>query len=208
MIALAQKTASPALSALLSAPQLDVEALAAHLDGLGTHERVAAVRSINGSHQGKLWDACEGRATTLEDIVPANLAPAVEVIHAGKNSLPMFSHFEKRFCRVAGQDDRLYGYNEGSTRHLIGPGYFVAVEDPSRNEVGVNYYEVPPNSADLPANWPAIKKNEAGLQRFVFSKMIDYLRKVSSTVTIGRAYRQGKASNQYFLLCKTGYEGG
>jgi len=207
MIALAQRSsASPALSALLRST-IDIAELASYLDGLPMFERVEAVRSINGAQQAKIWAACEGRGTALADIVPEGIAPSVEVIHAGKNSLPMFSHFEKRFCRVAGYDDRLYGYNEGSTRQLIGPGYFVALEDPSRGEVGINYYEVPPHSADLPANWPTIKRNEQGLQRFVYSKMIDYLRKVSETVTIGRAYRQGKEENNYFLLCRTGYEG-
>lgn len=204
---LKRSATSPALSALLKGRSIDIDAVAAHLEGLDSFARVAAVRSINGAQQDTLWAACEGRGTTLADFVPEDLAPAVEVIHMGKNSLPMFSHFEKRFCRVAGIPTVLYGYNEGSTRHLVGPGYFVAVEDPSRGEVGINYYEVPPNSADLPANWPAIKRNEEGVQVFIFAKMIDYMRKVSDTVTIGRAYKQGKEMKAYFLLCRTGYEG-
>ena len=131
------------------------------------------------------------------------MAPATEVINAGKNSLPVFSHFEKRFCRTADNPDVLYGYNEGSTRKFVGPGYFVASVDAERGEVAVNYYHVPPEDAALPEAWPAIKPNEKGVQKFVYAKMIDYLRKVSDHVTIGRADRNGKTTNNYFLLCRT-----
>lgn len=207
MISIGAKTSSHPALASLANDQVDIDRLAEALEALDIFERVQAIRSIGASHQAAIWEACEGRGTKLSDIVPSGVGPSVEVVHAGKNSLPIFSHFEKRFCRTARYDDRLYGYNEGSTRQVIGPGYFVAVEDNSRDEVGINYYEVPPSSAELPVHWPEIRRNEQGLQRFVYSKMIDYLRKVSSSVTIGRAYRQGRAENAYFLLCRTGYEG-
>ena len=46
--------------------------------------------------------------------------------------------------------------------------------------------------------------NEKGLQMLVYAKMIDYPRKVSDHVTIGRAVKNGKETGNYFLLCRTG----
>jgi hypothetical protein len=194
-----------AVTQALKASPLDIDALCAALNALdGDEVRVTAVRSIGGGDQAKIWAAAAGRSTTLEDIVPSNHAPATEVIHAGKNSLPVFTNFEKRFCRVAGDDGVLYGYNEGATRSLIGPGCFVAHHFADRDEVGVDYYQVPPDDAALPEGWPRPVPNEKGLQMLVFAKMIDYLRKVSDHVTIGRAVKKGKETGNYFLLCRTG----
>ena len=190
------------LKTIIDAPELDIDALATCLDGLGHDARVEAIRSMKKKTQAQIWDAADGRATNLADIVPESVGPAIEVIHSGKNSLPVFTCFEKRFCRVANDSNALYGYNEGSTRKFIGPGYFVASVDEDRGEVGVNYYDVPPQDALLPIEWPAIKSNEKGVQRLVYAKMIDYLRKVSDHVMIGRAYRKGKITNNYFLLCR------
>ncbi len=183
---------------------VDLDRLADTLDQMTDEARVAAVRGMGARLQARLWDLAAGRATSLDDFVPPEVAPATQVIHAGRNSLPIFNVFEKRFCRVEGRDDALYGYNEGSTRPLIGPGYFVARFFPERGEVGIDYFQVPPADARLPEGWPSIKPNESGLQRFVFARMVDYMRKVSRHVTIGRAVRQGKETNNYFLLCRTG----
>ncbi|MEE2779883.1 MAG: hypothetical protein VYE15_05110, partial [Myxococcota bacterium] len=129
--------------------------------------------------------------------------PATEVIHVGRNSLPAFRDFEKRFSRDDTREDALYGYNEGATRPLIGPGYFVAHLDENRSEIGVDYLMVPPDDANLPDGWPAVIPNEKGLQRFVYAGMVDYLRKVSEHILIGRAWRKGKVTNNYFVLCRT-----
>ena len=190
--------------ALFSGSTLDLDAVGAALDAMDDAARPVAVRRLGKAAQRKLWDAAEGRGTSLSDIVPPSVPPATEVIHAGRNSLPAFRIFEKRFCRVAGDDSVLYGYNEGSTRPVVGPGYFVAHYFEERGEVGVDYFQVPPGDAALPDGWPTVKPNEAGLQRFVYAKMVDYLRKVSSHVTIGRAWRNGKMTSNFFLLCRTG----
>lgn len=197
-------TSNQTFAQALASEPLDVDALGRLLDAMDEPDRVVAVRSIRGKDQARIWAACEGRGTTLDDIVPPGQAPATQVIHAGKNSLPLFTHFEKRFCRTADDPNVLYGYNEGATRPLVGPGCFVAHYFPDRGEVGVDYYKVPPADTSLPDGWPAVKPNEAGIQRFVYAKMVDYLRKVSRHVTIGRAVRQGKETGNYFLLCRTG----
>jgi len=191
------------LKALLATDDVDLDTISQTLDALDSDERVEAIRSLGKKAQIRLWNAAEGRTTSLNDIVPNDTEAAIEVIHAGKNSLPLFTKFEKRFCRVAGDDSILYGYNEGPTRKFVGPGYFVTSFDAERKEVGINYYQTPPEDAVLPEDWPAIRPNEKGISRFVYAKMIDYLRQVSTHVTIGRAVRKGKTTNNYFLLCRT-----
>lgn len=197
MTAVAQSVRS-----LIEVNSIDVNALAGELDALEPLQRVQAVRAMSGKMQRRLWAAVEGRVVTVADIVPEEVPPSVEIIHAGKNSLPLFTQFEKRFCRTEDDANVLYGYNDGPTKNWIGPGYFVARMDEDRGELGVNYLKVPPRSAKLPGHWPAIKPNEQGLQRFVYAKMIDYLRMVSKHVVIGRAVREGKETQNYFVLCR------
>ncbi len=191
------------LKQIFASDPLDLGRLAALLDGLAEDTRVDLVRSLGGKEQRRMWDAAASNGSTLEDFAP-KLAPAgVEVINAGKNSLPVFTHFEKRFVRVEGRDDVLYGYNESPTKGLIGPGYFVAHAYPERGEVGIDYLQVPPADARVPAGWPAIKPNESGLQRFVYAGMVDYMRRVSKHVSIGRAYKGGtKELPHTFLLIR------
>ena len=191
------------LSSLLKPDALDLDAIASYLDALSEAERTLAVRTITGRQQMKLWHAAEGRGATLDAFVLPETEAAVEVINMGKNSLPVFTHFEKRFCRVTGRPDVLYGYNEGPTRGLVGPGYFVAHFFEDRGEVGIDYNQVPPADATLPAGWPAIKPNEQGLQVLVYARMIDYMRVISSSVTIGRAVKKGKETPNTFLLHRT-----
>ena len=189
--------------ALLRAPDLDLKALGTLLNAMSHEERVSVIRATSGKDQMKLWNAAEDEGTTLEDVVPSDVPPGTEVIHVGQNSLPVFRAFEKRFSRTASREDALYGYNEGQTRAVIGPGYFVAHQFDERGEVGVDYHMVPPDDADLPAGWPTVKPNEKGLQMFVFAGMVDYLRRVSDHVTIGKAWRKGKETPNTFVLTRT-----
>ena len=58
-------------------------------------------------------------------------------------------------------------------------------------------------TAPLPDGWPAVKPNEKGVQKFVYAGMVDYMRRVSATVTIGRAFKGGeKDLGHTFLLCR------
>ena len=189
--------------ALLKSRQMDIELLGRELDAMTHVERVGAVQAINGRQQARIWDAAVGRVSRLTDIVPEYIPKDTEVIHEGKNSLPVFTRFQKRFIRPTEDDSVLYGYNEGMTRAVVGPGYFVAEFFEPRGEVGVNYYKVPPAGSRLARGWPTIKRNEEGIQQLVYSKMIDYLRKVSQHVTIGRAYKHGEETPNYFLLART-----
>lgn len=178
--------------------------VARFLDDLGSGDRVAAVRSLGRNAQRRLYAAVDGfRPVRLRDLVAPSVGDLVEVRHYGRNTLPAFTRFEKRFCRPAGVDpekpDVLWGFNFQPLSPLTGPGYFVAREDPSRPEVWIDYTEVPPTA---PAGWPAVRRNDRGVARFVYGYMIDTLRRVSEHVTIGSAARKGRDLGSWFVLCR------
>jgi hypothetical protein len=183
------------------APPAEIAGL---LDGMTHAQRVDAVRSLGRSEQRRLYEAVDGfRPVRLEHLVPPSVQDFTPVRHYGKNTLPLFSHFEKRFCRPRGADavkpGELYGFNIQSMAPVTGPGYFVAREDPNRPEVLVDYNAVPP---EHPEGWPEIKRNERGLSRFVYGFMVDTLRGVSEHVSIGSAARKGADLGSWFILCR------
>jgi hypothetical protein len=193
------------IQSLLDAPRLDVERLAESFEKAGHAERVAVTESIDARGQALLWDAAEGRRVTISEMVPRSLGPLVPVTFWGKNSLPRFSRFQKRFCRPSAEIDRdeLWGFNYQPTRWLrplTGPGYFVAVD--SRDPLGsieIDYRKIP---SARPEGWPEIRDNDYRLSRFIYRGLVDYLRRVSEHLLIGRATRGGKALPNYFLLCR------
>ena len=65
----------------------------------------------------------------------------------------------------------------------------------------VDYWQVP---TERPTSWPDVRDNTSGLQRFVYARMDDFLRKVSAHVSIGRAWRNHKVTDNYFVLCREG----
>ena len=185
---------------LVGAAPPDRAAIAALLDGLGAADRHAAIAALSGPRlQGRLWDAVAGAPpVTLADFVPPDAAPLREVIFHGKNSLPAFTLFQKRFCRPPRGADELWGYNHQTLAWLTGPGYFVVHEDRARG-AAIDYREVPP---EHPPTWPEVKPNDRGLSRFVYNGMVDYMRRVARDVFIGRAHRGGKELGNYFVLSR------
>ena len=190
------------LIALVRAEPPDRVAIAAFLDGLPHGERVAAITALSGPRlQARLYAAVSGAPpVTLADFVPPDAPPLREVIFHGKNSLPAFTLFQKRFCRPPRGGDELWGYNHQALAWLTGPGYFVVHEDRARG-AAVDYREVPP---ERPPNWPEVRPNDRGFSRFVFRDMVDYMRRVARDVFIGSAHRGGKETGNYFLLCRDG----
>lgn len=188
----------------LATAQPDAEGIARLLDGLDHEQRVAAVRSLGRTQQRVLYRVVEGfRAVTLTDLVPPAREAFATVRHFGRNTLPAFSLFEKRFCRPPEEDAEkpreIYGFNFQTMQPVTGPGYFVAEEDPNRPEVWVDYTRLP---AAHPRDWPEIRSNERGLSRFIYGYMVDTLRGVSEHVTIGSAARKGKDIGSWFVLCR------
>jgi hypothetical protein len=190
--------------ALLDRDPIKPAEVAAFLDGLSHEERVRAIRSAGRAPQRRLYAAVAGHGSVrLADLVPPGRRSLETVRHFGKNTLPAFTHFEKRFCRPEGQDAgaprELWGFNFQSLQPLTGPGYYVAYEDAPHGEALVDYTRVPPSA---PPGWPAVRGNERGLSRFVYGFMVDRLRRVSEHVTIGSAARHGREFGSWFLLCR------
>ena len=197
--------ANERVHALLGRPTLDLEEFAAAFESASPAERVRITESIDGKGQAKLWDAAAGRGVTIAEMVPASLGPLRPVIFHGKNSLPLFTRFQKRFCRAADGRDELWGYNYqpvGWLAPLTGPGYFVAYDTTGPGAPGgvaVDYTRIPTGK---PSTWPEIHDNTYRLSRFIYNGTIDYLRRVSEHLLIGRATRAGKDMPNWFLLCR------
>jgi hypothetical protein len=192
----------------LDQPDLTIAALGAHLDALTAAQRWAALRRLNRTQQRRLYGLAAGNPVGIDDLV-AGAAPLTEVVHDGLNTLPvpwMLRRFQKRFCRPAGgASGVLYGYNEGPLRRIIGPGYFIAREsgEPTwieRGAVVVDYFEVP--TGPVVASWPPVVRNSKGLQRNVYDHTRDFLRRVSTHVTIGAATKDDVPLDHYFVLCR------
>lgn len=191
------------LKELVAAPAPDSAAIAALLDALPLGERIAAVRSLQGAAlQGALWKAVAGNPrVSSEDMVPSDYPALRPVIFHGKNSLPAFTEFQKICFRPEASSKVAWGYNETKIRGLIGAGYYVLHDTPEAPLGGAafDYTQLP--SAKLPA-WPEIRPNEAGLSRFIYANMLDYMRRVSSDVFIGSAVRGGKEMGSYFIVAR------
>lgn len=192
-----------AIRAALSADTIDMDALADLLNRASPDERAATLPFFTPKVQRRLFEAAKGRTVTTFDIVPDGVDALQEVIHEGRNTLPAFRSFQKRFClptRDHRPDNRrvLWGYNHQTFSGITGPGYFVAYDDEETGEVVVDYRELPP---EHPQEWPPILDNSARLGRFVYAGMVDRLRRVSDHVTIGRAYKS-KPMNAYFILIR------
>jgi hypothetical protein len=180
-------------------PSVDRGAIAHLLDQVGDEGRLNTVMDLGKRELAALFDAsADNEPLTLGDIVPEGTAPLTEVIHEGKNSLALFTRFQKRFCRPAARSDVLFGYNEQEMRIWTGPGYFVAHGAPEGG-VLIDYRRLPD---DRPRNWPPIIPNHARLGRFVYAGMVDALRRVSIGVSIGRAIRGDRPIDAWFVLVR------
>ncbi len=186
-------------------PSLDaerLERLRTTLDTSGFWARRNLVRHLGSRELAALYEAAADTGSMTLDFVVPTPDPLVEVVHHGKNSLPGFSHFEKRFCRPDGDDagTDLWGYNHNWAPQMAvtGPGYFTAKLS-DKGELAIDYGTLPPRK---PASWPAILPPDARLGRFIWSGLSDVLRKVSEQVSIGRAFSRGKAMDQWFALCR------
>jgi hypothetical protein len=194
-------------TSLLNSPRPNPERVAELLDAMTHQQRLATLHSLGRDAQRRLWHAVDGfGALTLASLVPSATPANQQVRHFGKNTLPLFTTFEKRFLRPPAEDAaaprELHGYNFQSSTvatWFAGPGYFVATVAPDRPELLIDYRQLP---ATRPAGWPAIRSNECGGGRLVYGFMVDTLRKVSDHVTIGRANRHGKDMDAWFLLCR------
>jgi hypothetical protein len=184
------------LDELLATPGVTAQQVQAHLAALSGDERVRQATSLARRHHAALWELSADTAPLrLEEVVPPERAPLDPVPFEGQNNQPIYRPFKKVFFRTG--DGRIGGYNESPAAWFAGPGYYLLKADESG--VYVDYTEVP---RDKPAGWPPIKSNTDGFSRFVYGNMKDYLRRVYGRVVIGRAFRHGKATPNYFVLAR------
>ncbi len=186
---------------MLASKPVDFVGIGTYLDSLPSDARIRELQTIPGRLQARLWELAEGqRALTIDHFVPANVPHRTWIRHYGRNSLPMFSDFEKRFARPKKDARELWGYNHGPTMGLVGPGYFIVRKGAgNEGELDIDYYRTP---AEQIEGGPKIRSNTFGLSFFVYGKMVDVMRGVSQHVTVGRAYKFGKETGNYFLLCR------
>ena len=184
------------LRTLLARPGVQITDIVDHLKSLGPAERVREATDIGRRQQSLLWKlADKGAPLTPEDFVPADAAPLAPFPFEGQNSLPLFRTFRKVFYRQA--DGSIGGYNDSSVGPIVGPGYYILRFD----DTGcyVDYTSLPTTA---PAGWPAIVTNERGVSQLVYGFMKDYLRRVHDKVVIGRAYKRGRETPNYFMLAR------
>jgi hypothetical protein len=70
----------------------------------------------------------------------------------------------------------------------------------ARGAVVIDYFQIP--DGPVPAGWPPVIPNTKGLQRFVYHRTRDFMRRVSTHVTIGAAFKEEKSLDHYFILCR------
>jgi hypothetical protein len=185
---------------VLLEPKIDLPKLAKYLDELGHPGRLWAIHTWDKSIQAPLYEAAKGfRPITLDHFVPQGVPPLTEVIHEGRNTLPLHTHFQKRFARVEGDDKILVGYNEQSLSAFSGPGYFVTHAGEAEGEVDIDYTMLP---SVKPEMWPSIIPNSARLGRFIYDGMIDVMRGISEHVSIGRAKKKAGWMDAWFILVR------
>jgi len=194
---------------LIDDPHAGIDVIANHLDHLDGDTRWREVGALDRSRQRTLHDkAAHARAIDFDHFV-GDARPRVEVIHDGVNTLPVpapVRRFQKRFCRPDRGSDRLFGYNEGPTRRWIGPGYFVAIPTAdrpawsARGAIVVDYFQIP--DGEVAPGWPPVVDNHWRLQRFVYEATRDFMRRVSTHVSIGAAFKRERPLDHYFVLCR------
>jgi hypothetical protein len=186
---------------MLARYPLRMDEIEGYLNEVSELRRLAEVRSLSRIHLAHLFEAARNyKPLDLDFFAAAWGDPLKEVIHYGKNSLPVFTQFQKRFCMPDREtpEPQRWGYNHQDMTQFTGPGYFVA-KDCGDGEVVIDYYLVPPAK---PAEWPEIHENDYKLSRFIYFHTRDYMRKVSDHVSIGRAVKEGKIMDAWFVLCR------
>ena len=173
--------------------------IAAHLDEMPPLERIREVLAVTGRGVKQLYDAVADAAPlSLEDFVKSDDKDTV--IFEGRNSLPMFTRFQKRFARSG---DEVVGYNHQTMAFVTGPGYFVVKPPSGDGPHGAElFFDYTVRPRVIPAGWPEFKANERGLSRSVYMNMIDYVRRVARGIVVGKAYKLGVDQKAYFSLSR------
>jgi hypothetical protein len=182
-------------------PKIDLPRIAELLDGLGHEGRVHTIHTWGRRQQSALFEAAKGfRPIDLSHLVPSGVLVPFE--HQGFNTVGAFSDFSKVFANVGTDAEPvIVGYNEGMWRAFSGPGYFSAAngEGEHQGEIVLDYRRIPTRKVDA---WPPIRPNDGLIGSIAFGGMVDYLRGISTHVSIGTATKDGKSRNMWFALVR------
>ena len=184
------------LGALLEAGTVEAAEIRGAIDALPDDERSHVCLALSPPQQRRLWQVASGGPTHAGgEFVSGGTA-----VFAGRNSLRVFSRFEKWFSR---QDGQVVGCNRHPLSALIGPGYFsVRGSGGAPGPVEFDYGQIPLHA---PAGWPPVRDNARGLARPVYGDLVDRVVWVAQDVLIGAAFRRGAPLDSYFVLVrKTG----
>lgn len=180
------------LAGLLAGGSASGPGLRSHLDAVSAAQRVAECQALTPSELKQLYAIASAEAGAADLL----LAPDDEVaVFAGRNSLQLFTSFEKCFAR---RNRATVGYNRHPLSWLTGPGYFT-VESQENGGLLFDYEQVP---ADSPSGWPAIRPNTGLFSRPVYGHLTDRVEWVSTDVLIGAAFRSGTPLDSYFVLAR------
>ncbi len=158
------------------------------VDAAAPEAQLAWMHSLGKKEMDALWE--KGGKLTIDHFV---IGPDVIAQHEGQNSLlPGFDRFEKHFTERGGV---VQGINVQFFSFVTGPGHFIAREE--GDDVLFDYTVTP---ADIPTGWPALVPNDKGLSNLVYGGMIDVVRKVSTRICVGKAFRRGKDEGAFFML--------
>ena len=202
-------SAPASLAARLCDPTCTLEEVRAHLDALDHDGRFTALQACGVKELGRLFELAVAAPAIDAAHFVGEAAPGVPVPHDGWNSLPLPAfarRFQKVFARPTGGEPRIFGYNEGKTRWLIGPGYFQLVptagtpEWTDRGAWVVDYFRVP--DEPVPSGWPRVVPNWWGLQILVYNGTRDFMRKVSEHVCVGKPWSRAGALPFCFVLVR------
>lgn len=178
------------LAAMLAPQGVTRAAIAAHLDTLDAHTRIAECLVLSKIQQKRLWEIAAADPAEAQELAGEHGT----AIYAGRNTLPMFSRFEKRFTHDAGA---VIGYNRHSLGWLTGPGYFTVSAAPKG--LLFDYSKLP---GRVPDGWPRVAANTQGFARPVYGGLLDDAVWVARNVLIGSARRGDVPLDSYFVLAR------
>jgi hypothetical protein len=161
-----------------------------HLDSLDKQERITECLALAKDHQKRLWELASADPFDAQELVGERST----AVFAGRNTLGLFTRFEKRFARV---DGALIGYNHHSLSWLIGPGYFTVTATASG--LLFDYGKVPGTGPD---GWPRVSPNSQGFAKPVYGGLLDDAVWVARDVLIGSARRGDVSLDSYFVLTR------
>ncbi len=129
------------LAALLDRSGTSIGEVTGHLAARSHAEGVDECLALTPPRQRRLWELA-----SAADLPPGELVADTTSAFAGRNSLRIFSRFEKWFARQGGST---FGFNRHVLRPLIGPGYFT-VRNERPGKLVFDYRELPaPQTSSL-----------------------------------------------------------